>query len=91
VPTKHWKGSGIRGRAASWNEEDIPNVAAVYALLKKSTLLAHKGKSEAARKELTKLIVQFQGDVDPRVLELVNSAWKSLAGEAEEGEGQPMF
>jgi hypothetical protein len=32
VPTKHGKGSGIRGRAASWNEEDIPNVAAVYAL-----------------------------------------------------------
>lgn len=32
VPTKHGKGSGIRGRAAAWDEEDIPNVAAVYAL-----------------------------------------------------------
>jgi len=57
-------------------------LAAVYALLKKSTLLAHKGKSEAASEELTKLITQFQNDPDPRVLELVNSAREILAGEA---------
>lgn len=31
-PRKHGKGSGIRGRSASWDEEDIPNVAAVYAV-----------------------------------------------------------
>ncbi len=31
-PVKHGKGSGIRGRSASWNEEDIPTIAAVYAL-----------------------------------------------------------
>lgn len=31
-PVKHGKGSGIRGRSASWNEEDIPTVAAVWAL-----------------------------------------------------------
>jgi hypothetical protein len=32
VPVKHGKGSGIRGRSASWNEKDIPTVAAVWAL-----------------------------------------------------------
>ena len=31
-PVKHGTGSGIRGRSASWNEEDIPTVAAVWAL-----------------------------------------------------------
>lgn len=57
-------------------------LAAVYARLKKSTLLTRKGNPEAARRELTKLILQFQDDVDPRILELVNSTRKILAGEA---------
>jgi hypothetical protein len=32
VPAKHGKGSGIRGRSAAWDEEDIPTVAAVWAI-----------------------------------------------------------
>jgi hypothetical protein len=32
APKPQGRGSGIRGRSASWNKDDIPNVAAVWAI-----------------------------------------------------------
>lgn len=55
-------------------------LAAVYALMKKSSVLSHAGNTKEAMSGLTKLVMQFQDDIDPRVLGLVNSAREMLAG-----------
>jgi len=55
-------------------------LAAVYALMKKNSVLSHAGDTKEAMSGLTQLVMQFQDDIDPRVLGLVNSAREMLAG-----------
>ena len=69
-------------RSHAHSDDGDMRLAAVYALMKKSSLLSSTGDTGEAMNTLGHLVLQFRNDDDPRVQALVESARKILGESA---------